>query len=150
MLVLYKRLAGPVDLDQGRHQFHVQPVVKAVNVQGLPAYAHDIGILRLAFQHLNVGINRRHELVVQGGRLGQCPFVLLAVLKQVAFVFLQQQVVQFPLFRRGNVVLRKTLENRVDLVQVDRHVIEAFPVVSPSVRNDALPQFRIDLVQQHT
>ena len=87
---------------------------------------------------------------MQCGGLCQGPLILLAVLEQVAFIFLQQEIVQLALFGNRDAVLTQSFENRVDLIQVDRHVSQAFPVIGAAVRHDALPQIGIDLVQQHT
>ena len=127
----------------------MQPVVKGIHIQRLAADADDIRVLRLALQQFDIGIHGGHVLVVKRGRLGQGPFILLAVLQQVALVFFQQQVVQPALLRLRYIVLAQPGKDRVDLVQVDRHVFGAFPVIRAAVGHDALAHVRIDLVQQH-
>ena len=111
----------------------MQPVVKGIHVQRLAADADNISVLGLGFQQLDIRVNRRHVFVVQRGGFREGPFVLFAVLQQVAFVFFQQQVVQLALFRRGNPVLAQALKNRVNLIQVDGHIAEAFPVICAAV-----------------
>ena len=86
---------------------------------------------------------------MEGGGFRQRPFILFAVLQQITFVFFQQEVIQFALFCRGNIVLTQPLENRIDFIQVNGHIFEAFPMVSAPVRHNALSQIRIDLVQQY-
>ena len=126
----------------------MKPVVKGINIQRPPADADNIRVLGLGFQHFNIRVHGRHVLVMHGGRLRQRPFVLLAVLQQIARVFLQQLIIQPALFRGRNIVFAQALKDRVDLIHIDGHAVDTFPVIRAAVRYNAGAQRRINLIQQ--
>ena len=149
VLILHQGFAGPVNLDQSGHQFHMETVIEGIHIQRAAADADDVRVLSAGLQHFNVGIDSRHVLVVHRGGLGQCPLVLLGMLQQVALVLFQQLVIQAAQLGLGHIVLRQAVKDRIDLIHVDGHVFRALPVIGAAVGNHAGAQCRINLVQQH-